>query len=84
MILITGGAAGIGAACAERCEADGFEAVVIDRVGSGLIADLSDTEATASPVSALAITPATTPRSCSTPTATTSKSSTTTASTARR
>src|ERR1700730_643706 len=49
-VLITGGAAGIGAACAERCEADGFEAVVIDRVGSrigsGLIADLSDTEAT--------------------------------------
>jgi len=45
-VLITGGAAGIGAACAERCEADGFEAVVIDRVGKGLIADLSDTEAT--------------------------------------
>jgi 3-oxoacyl-[acyl-carrier protein] reductase len=45
-VLITGGAAGIGAACAERCEADGFEAVVIDRVGSGFIADLSDTEAT--------------------------------------
>ena len=44
--MITGGAAGIGAACAERCEADGFEAVVIDRVGSGFIADLSDTEAT--------------------------------------
>ncbi|KLU26988.1 short-chain dehydrogenase [Caballeronia mineralivorans PML1(12)] len=46
-VLITGGAAGIGAACAERCEADGFEAVVIDRVGSGFIADLSDTDATA-------------------------------------
>jgi 3-oxoacyl-[acyl-carrier protein] reductase len=46
-VLITGGAAGIGAACAERCEADGFEAVVIDRVGRGLIADLSDAEATA-------------------------------------
>lgn len=45
--MITGGAAGIGAACAERCKADGFEAVVIDRVGNGLIADLSDTEATA-------------------------------------
>ena len=44
--MITGGAAGIGAACAERCEADGFEAVVIDRVGRGLIADLSDAEAT--------------------------------------
>jgi NAD(P)-dependent dehydrogenase (short-subunit alcohol dehydrogenase family) len=46
-VLITGGAAGIGAACAERCEADGFEAVVIDRVGSGFIANLSDPEATA-------------------------------------
>jgi 3-oxoacyl-[acyl-carrier protein] reductase len=46
-VLITGGAAGIGAACAARCEADGFEAVVIDRVGDGIIADLSDAEATA-------------------------------------
>ncbi|MEX3978057.1 SDR family oxidoreductase [Paraburkholderia sp. EG287A] len=46
-VLITGGAAGIGAACAARCEADGYEAVVIDRVGDGIIADLSDIEATA-------------------------------------
>ncbi|MCP3708824.1 SDR family oxidoreductase [Paraburkholderia sp. CNPSo 3274] len=46
-VLITGGAAGIGAACAARCEADGYEAVVIDRVGDGIIADLSDTQATA-------------------------------------
>ncbi|MFD1554188.1 SDR family oxidoreductase [Paraburkholderia silviterrae] len=46
-VLITGGAAGIGAACAARCEADGYEAVVIDRVGDGIIADLADTEATA-------------------------------------
>ncbi len=46
-VLITGGAAGIGAACARRCEADGLEAVVIDRVGDGLIADLSDPTATA-------------------------------------
>ena len=46
-VLITGGAAGIGAACAERCEADGFEAVTIDRAGNGIIADLSDAEATA-------------------------------------
>jgi 3-oxoacyl-[acyl-carrier protein] reductase len=45
--LITGGAAGIGAACAQRCEADGLEAVVIDRAGDGLIADLSDPKATA-------------------------------------
>jgi NAD(P)-dependent dehydrogenase (short-subunit alcohol dehydrogenase family) len=46
-VLITGGAAGIGAACAARCEADGYEAVVIDRVGSGILADLTDTQATA-------------------------------------
>jgi 3-oxoacyl-[acyl-carrier protein] reductase len=46
-VLITGGAAGIGAACAQRCEADGLEAVVIDRAGDGLIADLSDPKATA-------------------------------------
>ncbi len=46
-VLITGGAAGIGAACARRCEADGLEPVVIDRVGDGLVADLSDPEATA-------------------------------------
>ncbi|CAM2163311.1 3-oxoacyl-(acyl-carrier-protein) reductase FabG [Paraburkholderia sacchari] len=46
-VLITGGAAGIGAACAARCEADGYEAVVIDRVGDGIIADLSNVEATA-------------------------------------
>ncbi|CAH2783808.1 MAG: Oxidoreductase, short-chain dehydrogenase/reductase family [uncultured Caballeronia sp.] len=45
--MITGGTAGIGAACSEHCEADGFEAVVIDRVGDGFIADLSDAEATA-------------------------------------
>ncbi|POR54806.1 NAD(P)-dependent dehydrogenase (short-subunit alcohol dehydrogenase family) [Paraburkholderia eburnea] len=46
-VLITGGAAGIGAACAARCEADGYEAVVIDRVGDGILADLADTQATA-------------------------------------
>jgi NAD(P)-dependent dehydrogenase (short-subunit alcohol dehydrogenase family) len=46
-VLITGGAAGIGAACAARCEADGYEAVVIDRVGNGILADLTDTQATA-------------------------------------
>jgi NAD(P)-dependent dehydrogenase (short-subunit alcohol dehydrogenase family) len=46
-VLITGGAAGIGAACAARCEADGYEAVVIDRVGDGILADLTDTQATA-------------------------------------
>lgn len=46
-VLITGGASGIGAAIAERCRQDGYEPVVIDRVGDDLIADLSDTEATA-------------------------------------
>ncbi|MDE1184801.1 SDR family oxidoreductase [Paraburkholderia sp.] len=45
-VLITGGAVGIGAACAERCKADGYEVVVIDRMGDGLIADLSDPQAT--------------------------------------
>jgi 3-oxoacyl-[acyl-carrier protein] reductase len=45
-VLITGGAAGIGAACAERCKADGYDVVVIDRVGNGLLADLSDPQAT--------------------------------------
>ena len=45
-VLITGGAAGIGAACAARCEADGYEAISIDLFGNGLIADLSDTDQT--------------------------------------
>jgi 3-oxoacyl-[acyl-carrier protein] reductase len=45
-VLITGGAAGIGAACARRCIEDGYEVVVIDRVGDGLNADLTDTHAT--------------------------------------
>jgi NAD(P)-dependent dehydrogenase (short-subunit alcohol dehydrogenase family) len=47
-VLITGGASGIGRAVAERCRADGYEPVVIDREGEGLIrADLSDPEQTA-------------------------------------
>jgi 3-oxoacyl-[acyl-carrier protein] reductase len=46
-VLITGGASGIGAACAARCEADGFEVVVVDRVGNGIIADLANIEETA-------------------------------------
>lgn len=41
-VLITGGASGIGAAIAERCRAEGFEPVIIDRVGDGIRADLSD------------------------------------------
>lgn len=50
-VLITGGAAGIGRAVAERCRADGLEPVVIDLEsppGSGIIpADLSDPGQTA-------------------------------------
>lgn len=45
-VLVTGGASGIGRATAERCRADGFEAVVIDREGDGIHADLSDPAAT--------------------------------------
>ena len=41
-VLITGGASGIGAAIAERCRAEGFEPVIIDRLGDGIRADLSD------------------------------------------
>ena len=46
-VLITGGASGIGRATAERCRADGYEALVIDREGDGIRADLSDPAATA-------------------------------------
>lgn len=46
-VLITGGASGIGAAVAERCRRDGYEAVIIDRIGDGIQADLSDQAATA-------------------------------------
>ncbi|NPT42829.1 SDR family oxidoreductase [Paraburkholderia sp. 1N] len=46
-VLITGGAAGIGAACAERCREEGYEVVTIDRIGNGLIADLTNPAATA-------------------------------------
>jgi NAD(P)-dependent dehydrogenase (short-subunit alcohol dehydrogenase family) len=46
-VLITGGAAGIGAATATRCRAEGFEPVIIDRVGDGILADLSDPAQTA-------------------------------------
>lgn len=45
-VLITGGAAGIGAACAERCAADGYEVIVIDRLGNFITADLSDPKST--------------------------------------
>jgi 3-oxoacyl-[acyl-carrier protein] reductase len=46
-VLITGWAAGIGRATADRCRADGYEVVVIDREGNGIRADLSSPEATA-------------------------------------
>jgi 3-oxoacyl-[acyl-carrier protein] reductase len=46
-VLVTGGAAGIGRATVERCRADGYDVVSIDRVGDGLIADLSDPDQTA-------------------------------------
>ena len=49
-VLITGGASGIGRAVAERCRADGYEPVVIDREGKaeGIIcADLSSADETA-------------------------------------
>lgn len=46
-VLITGGAGGIGAAIAEFARESGYEPVIIDRVGDGIIADLSDPESTA-------------------------------------
>jgi 3-oxoacyl-[acyl-carrier protein] reductase len=46
-VLITGGAAGIGAATAERCRAEGYEVVTIDRDGDGIRADLNDASDTA-------------------------------------
>jgi NAD(P)-dependent dehydrogenase (short-subunit alcohol dehydrogenase family) len=46
-VLITGSAAGIGQASAERCRAEGYEVIGIDRDGDGIRADLSDPEATA-------------------------------------
>ena len=45
-VLVTGGGAGIGAATAARCRDEGYEVVVIDRVGDGIVADLSDPAAT--------------------------------------
>lgn len=46
-VLITGGASGIGRATAERCRADGYDVVVIDREPGGIEADLSKPEETA-------------------------------------
>ncbi|HEY5851749.1 MAG TPA: SDR family oxidoreductase [Lysobacter sp.] len=50
-VLITGSAAGIGRATAERCQAEGYEVIGIDRDGDGIRADLSDPEATAAALS---------------------------------
>ncbi|GAU86906.1 SDR family NAD(P)-dependent oxidoreductase [Bosea sp. BIWAKO-01] len=50
-VLITGSAAGIGRATAERCRAEGYEVIGIDRDGDGIRADLSDPEATATALS---------------------------------
>lgn len=46
-VLITGGASGIGAATAERCRAEGYEVVIIDREAGGIRADLADPAQTA-------------------------------------
>lgn len=46
-VLVTGGAAGIGAAIVERSRRDGYTPVIIDRAGDGIRADLSDPEDTA-------------------------------------
>ena len=46
-VLVTGAAAGIGRAIADRCRADGYEVIGVDRDGDGLRADLSTPEATA-------------------------------------
>lgn len=46
-VLITGGGSGIGAAIATNCEREGFEVIVLDRVGGTITVDLSDPEATA-------------------------------------
>lgn len=46
-VLITGGANGIGAAIAERCRADGFTPVILDRTGEDAIhCDLADPDST--------------------------------------
>jgi 3-oxoacyl-[acyl-carrier protein] reductase len=45
-VLITGGASGIGRATAERCRAEGYDVVVIDRAPGGIEADLSDVRQT--------------------------------------
>ncbi|RUZ73502.1 SDR family NAD(P)-dependent oxidoreductase [Mesorhizobium sp. M7A.F.Ca.US.006.01.1.1] len=65
-VLITGGSAGIGRASVERCLADEYEPVVIDREGERCIhADLSNPSATAAaPDKALQQGPITRLRAC--------------------
>ncbi len=47
-VLVTGGAAGIGRAIVQRCRDDGYQPVVIDREGDGVIkADLANPDETA-------------------------------------
>ncbi|WP_312180265.1 SDR family oxidoreductase [Arthrobacter sp.] len=47
-VLVTGGANGIGAAIADRCRQDGYEPVILDQQGDGVIhCDLRDPESTA-------------------------------------
>lgn len=46
-VLITGGAGGIGTAIVDRVREEGWEPVVVDRVGDWIIADLSDTSSAA-------------------------------------
>jgi 3-oxoacyl-[acyl-carrier protein] reductase len=50
-VLITGSAAGIGRATVERCRAEGYDVVGIDRDGDGIRGDLSDPGATAAALS---------------------------------
>ncbi|MGO1182295.1 MAG: SDR family NAD(P)-dependent oxidoreductase [Micrococcaceae bacterium] len=46
-VLITGGANGIGAAIARRCQADGYSPVILDQTGDNAIhCDLSDPDST--------------------------------------
>ena len=46
-VLITGGANGIGAAIAQRCRADGYEPIILDRTGDDAIhCDLADPAST--------------------------------------